>query len=79
MNIYLVSQNENTGYDTYDSFVCIADTEEEAQNMLPNKYTYWEDPFRGWCSSPDKTSVTFLGIANPYAKVGIILASFNAG
>jgi len=82
MNIYLVSQDENTGYDTYDSFICYADTEEEAQNMLPSVYGDWENPFGTWCSSPDKASVTFLGTdlgIDPDINAGVILTSFNAG
>lgn len=41
MNIYLVSQNQNNGYDTFDSFVCIARTAREAKHMAPrHKYKY---------------------------------------
>lgn len=36
MNIYLVTQNSNNGYDTYDSFVCAAPDEETARRMWPN-------------------------------------------
>jgi hypothetical protein len=36
LNIYLVSQSENTHYDAYDSFVCYAENEEQARNMPPD-------------------------------------------
>lgn len=36
MNIYLVEQDTNTGYDTYDSFVCVAETEKEARETHPS-------------------------------------------
>ena len=38
MNIYLVSQDINRNYDTYDSFVCIAESEDAARMMHPSKY-----------------------------------------
>ena len=38
MKIYLISQTVNTGYDTYDSAVVIAEDEEEAKRICPEKY-----------------------------------------
>lgn len=38
MNIYLVSQNVNTGYDTYDSFVCVAENEDDARTIHPSRF-----------------------------------------
>jgi hypothetical protein len=38
MNIYKVEQDLNRGYDTYDSFVCIAKTEQEARETSPSPY-----------------------------------------
>ncbi len=35
MNIYLVEQSDNNGYDTYDSFVCVAKSEGNARNIHP--------------------------------------------
>lgn len=36
MNLYLISQTENIGYDTYDSAVVCAESEEEAKNIYPS-------------------------------------------
>ena len=77
MNIYKVSQQDNTGYDTYDSFVCYATNEEAARNMLPsNNYCNWGEE---WANNPSEVTVTQLGITDQEVEVGVIVASFNAG
>lgn len=38
MNIYKVEQNWNNGYDTYDSFICIAENEQEARETYPSEF-----------------------------------------
>ena len=45
MKIYKVSQSENTDYDSYDSFVCYANTKEEAMKMHPSgsPTTRWDE------------------------------------
>ena len=35
MNLYLISQNRNNGYDTYDSAVVAAESEEKARMIRP--------------------------------------------
>lgn len=80
MKLYMISQNENSKYDTYDSAVVAAETEDKARNILPSGY---EDGFGGlystWCSSPDKVKVEYLGEAKEGTKPGVICSSFNAG
>lgn len=73
MMIYLVSQTQVDGYDTYDSVVVIAACEYDARRMNPGG---WGDC---WCRSPDDVNVELLGFAAPGSKPGIVLASFNAG
>ena len=80
MFLYLISQSEVRGYDTYDSAVVIAASEEEARHT---NFSF------GWCDDPEKVDVTYLGVADPdmvatmraYARVDSIkvCASFNAG
>lgn len=83
MNIYLV-ESGLFNYDTYDSFVCIAESEDEARNLDPNGNGVfnWEKEsqnlYSSWVSSPDALKVTCLGTSNE-EKARIILASFNAG
>lgn len=72
--IYLISQNENTDYDTYDSAVVVADSEEVAKMIQPSPYSYCS-----W-ASPEKVKVSYIGEADERFKTGdVICASFNAG
>lgn len=43
LNLYLIKQNENYSYDTYDSAVVIATSEEEARRIHPLKEKWSED------------------------------------
>jgi hypothetical protein len=58
-------------YDTYDSAIVAADSEEEARNMpVGDKYS--------WCE-PKDVQVEYIGEAKDGTEKGIILSSFNAG
>lgn len=76
LKLWLISQEENTGWDTYDSAVVAAKTAEEAR--LINPEGKW-GTYPTWCSSPDKVHVKYLGIATEDVEPGIVLSSFNAG
>lgn len=74
MNLYLISQDVYTGYDTYDSAVVAADTEEEARLIHPaGDYDF------GWPSDRSVVNVRLIGIAQPDVERGVVCASFNAG
>lgn len=85
MNLYLVSRTDTIDYDEYDSFVCAAESEEQARSMPPvdewltNKFLrdniIWE------CTNDlNNIEVTHIGKADEkYTKPTVILASFNAG
>ena len=75
MNIYKISQEQNTGYATYDACIVIAPDEESAKNINPDDWT----TNSGWCSSPDLVKVELIGKAVKGSSVGCILSSFNAG
>lgn len=86
MNLYLIEQSINTGYDTYDSAVVAAESPEDARTIKPSgsqgdEYTLDNkgDVFSTWVTidKMDKIDVTFLG--HTELKRGVILASFNAG
>lgn len=80
MNLYLISQSENNGYDTYDSAVVVAENEEDARNIHPSgKNENWGYVFDSWCSSPNKVKVEYIGKPKTGTLKGILLASFNAG
>jgi hypothetical protein len=84
--IYLISQEENTDYDTYDSAVVVAPDVKTAKRINPDKTSNifmtqkdWEHTFPCWCSSPAKVKVKYIGEADDKQKIGVICASFNAG
>lgn len=84
--IWLISQDENTGHDTYDAAVVCAVSEEKARLIHPCTYLN-RDPWiqeyigddHGWCRYPSAVTVRLLGIAEDDAETGVVLASFNAG
>lgn len=91
MNIYLVSQNDNNGWDTFDSFVCYASNEEEARRMLPDTGVllkpneYWDkdgkhdNKYSTWALNLNSVNVKLLGSNVDITESKVILASFNAG
>ena len=84
MNLYLISQEQNNDWDTYDSAVVAAPDEETARNMHPGtgepvawgKGHRWS--YNSWCRSVDDVEV-FLLATMVGRKQGVVLASFNAG
>jgi len=83
MNLYLISQSENTNCDSYDSAVVCAESSEEAQNIHPDGRTLtkksWMRASETWCSNPACVEIKWIGSAAPRQKRGVICASFNAG
>ena len=84
MNLYKISQKENSDYDTYDSAVVAAPDEKTARGMSPitgKKITIkeWKNRYSSWCSKPDFVTVEFLGTAKRGTKKGVVCSSFNAG
>lgn len=84
MNLYLISQETNNDYDTFDSAVVCAPDELAARNMHPSgeceSATECELEIRrgSWCA-PEHVMVQYLGKATKGLKQGVVLASFNAG
>lgn len=83
LNLYLISQDEKTGWDIYDSAVVCAEDEESARNIHPQEQYEWNknEPWDSstWCSSTAKVKVTYLGIAREELVRGVVCASYNAG
>ena len=84
MNLYLLSQIEEGGYDTYDAIVVAADNKDKARKIHPESkyrwFTSWKDAESSgtWASSPNKVKVKLIGIATNGIEEGVILTSFNA-
>lgn len=80
MNLYLLTQDVNTGYDTYDSAIVAAKDEDFARKINPSEsskfggYDAWD-----WAVSPDQVKVELIGKAVKGTLEGVVLASFNAG
>jgi hypothetical protein len=89
MKLWVISQRENNGYDTYSDAVVAAKTEEEARRTPPHLWDwlnvdeYWEeaatDEYGTWATKPENVSVVLIGTAVKGTKAGVILASFRAG
>jgi hypothetical protein len=84
MNIYLVDRNSSCGYDEWDSFVCVAESEDAARHTHPdscNRAVAWdgiEFKYGGWVNA-SQVKVTLLGQADPTIPAGVVCSSFNAG
>lgn len=80
MKLYLISQSENTDYDTYDSAVVCAPDEETARGMHPSNghKIMWGGEWSEWCKNREAVNVEYLGDAMEGIEQGVICASFNA-
>jgi len=94
MNLYLISQNQNSGWDTFDSAVVAAIDEESARLIHPDKNREWDGKDWGFFTIDGKfyndgvmttwaktehIKVEYIGIAKNGTEAGVICASFNAG
>ena len=70
MKLYVISQEENKDYDTFDSMVVAAETPTKARKIHPGY---------GWTSDYKNVTVKYIGEAKAGTEEGVILASFNAG
>ncbi len=92
MKLWLIYQDINGGYDTYDRAVVAAEDEDTARRIHPSgSYSYVEG--RGWCrpdgslyryaesdwTIPVHVGATLVGDAAPGTVAGVVCASFNAG
>lgn len=93
MKIWLISQNERTGYDTYDSAVVAAPDEHAARHISPCGGRVWKndcwhfvyadgktEPERhhdSW-AMPENVKAELIGEGDRQAGE-VICASFNAG
>lgn len=84
MKLWKISQTENTNYDTYDSAIVAAETEDEAKLMHPiegESIIEMNHPSWGgdWVNDPAVVTAIFIGDAKEGTEKGVVLASFNAG
>jgi hypothetical protein len=83
MNLYLLTQNNNNGWDTYDSCVVVANSEEEARLIHPNGDIWnghkYPSRSRSWANTPDSVMVELIGNAINLKENTVVISSFNAG
>jgi len=91
MNIYLISQDINNEYDTFDSAIVTAENEDVARLINPESTWGRADNFLSksepeyisgtWVDDPKLVTVKLLGTLDPDMpqKTSVLLASFNAG
>ena len=90
MKLWLLNQITNNNYNTYDSCVVTAETEEDARCIHPSEGNYWgKEVMSWWCGSyrhtdnngwvkPNEVKVTYLG-ETPLGGGVVVCSSFNAG
>lgn len=82
MKLWKLSQTQNNSYDTYDSCVVAASTEEIARATHPSDYDAngWARKYKTWANTPADVTVEYIGYTDrKYAEGTVIVASFNAG
>ena len=79
MKLFLLTQEQIAGYDTYDSCVVCAENEDKARLIRP--CGKWGDPtrFPSWATDPSEVNVKYIGDAESSIKEGVVMVSFNAG
>ena len=72
MKLWLLTQCDNTGYDTYDSCVVAAITEQEAKKIHPMGQDGWEqnDIYQHWATSIESVIATCIGTAKKVQLLG---------
>lgn len=88
LKLYKISQTVNTGYDTFDSAVVVAESETDASLVHPDGFcAKWDGEawkserttgMRTWCA-PKDVRVEFVGMPDERFKAGdVVCESFNA-
>ena len=95
MKLYLITQNIENGYDTYDSAVVAAESPEDARKIHPSEFvthvtnnkwhgTYtkggeYENETSCWVNYSEIGQVQTEYLGETERDRGVVLASFNAG
>ena len=78
MKLYLLRQNDNYKYNTYDSCLVCAENEADAKTITPDGDVFKEDEmFSSWAMKASAISCEEIGEANKKQKRGIIIASLK--
>lgn len=78
IGLWLVTQDQNNDYYTYDSFVCAAASEQDAKDTHP--LGRWDETYCWAQRGSEKIKAKKIGSTVPGdTEPGVWLASFNAG
>jgi hypothetical protein len=84
LKLWLISQDDNNDYDTYDSAVVVAKSADAARAIHPSAYkdepvTEEPEKYSSWAVY-SKVNAVEIGVAAPALIEGsVVCASFNAG
>jgi len=82
MNLYLLENYTNEGYNTYDSCLVVAADEKSARLIKPDESRWGEEysySRSGWCMKPEDVIVKYIGVASEdLEENSILISSFNA-
>jgi hypothetical protein len=82
MKLFFIWQTENTDYDTYDSAVVCAKSEDDARMMSPSSRAgviHNFNTYSDWATKPENVNVKYIGEADESIAIGVVCSSFNAG
>jgi hypothetical protein len=79
MNIYRITQDEHRGYDTYDSAIVVAESENEAKKITPDGNSFRANFSSVWATKPENVTVELVGTTDLFPTGTVLCASFNAG
>lgn len=81
MKLFLLTQTEVDGLDTYDSAVVCASSASKAKDLHPNgeKKLSGSTPNGDWATSRKNVKAKLIGEARSTMPAGVVCASFNAG
>jgi hypothetical protein len=82
LKLYLLTQNETTGYDTYSACVVCAENEEDAKKIHPRFYgdpSVWDTEYPEWATTPKNVNSQLLGVADEETGKGIVLSRYHSG
>jgi hypothetical protein len=78
MKLYLLKQNDNNDYDTYDSCVVCAENALDAITIHPQSLKTKGYGYPTWPLGKELIICVEIGDANDKQERGVIIASFNA-
>lgn len=74
--LWLLRQNDNNWYDTYDSCVVAAMNSEEARQISPSGTFGVKSR---WALSPESVTAEKLGVTQKHREGQVLISSYNAG